>query len=38
MQLYCDTMEQFNKKFASDIPGVRIDCKKFLEETFNIKL
>lgn len=37
-QLFCETMVEFNRKFGPTLFDDGIDCKKFLEEHFNIKL
>lgn len=38
MQLFCDTMKEFEQKFGKDLFGNKINCKQYLEEYFNIKL
>ena len=38
MQLYCDTMAEFKAKFGPTMFDGGIDCKRFLEERFGIRL
>lgn len=36
--LYCNNIEDFNRKFGENLFGEKIDTKAFLEKEFNIKL
>ena len=37
MSIFCDDMVEFEKKFGKNLFNDGIDCKKFLEDYFNIK-
>lgn len=36
--LFCDTFEEFRERFGANLFNGGIDCKKFLEDYFNIEL
>lgn len=36
--LFCDSMEEFNQRFGATLFNAPVDCKKFLEEYFMIRL
>ena len=35
---YADNIKYFNERFGANMFGDAVDCKKFLEDYFNIKL
>lgn len=37
MSIFCDNMVEFEQKFGKNLFSDGIDCKKFLEDYFNIK-
>ena len=38
MNLFCTSMADYNYKMQPDLWGVRLDCKKYLEQYFGIEL
>jgi len=37
MDLFCESLQDFQNKFGKNLFNDGIDCKKFLEDYFNIK-
>lgn len=38
MDIFCNTVQEFRERFGKNLFNDGIDCKKFLEEYFNVKL